>query len=84
MCNIQEKIAKGQESDTLLKANERLTQEKESLLKDKDLAYGQIGALTKSLEALQKDLKDKENMVVSAYFYEILSNDTHSNLYHEN
>ncbi|KAL9324628.1 hypothetical protein ACSQ67_009485 [Phaseolus vulgaris] len=59
----EEKIGHGQESDTLVKANERLNQENESLLKDKNLAYGQIGALTKSLEALQKDLKDKENMV---------------------
>ncbi|QCD95161.1 protein phosphatase 2 [Vigna unguiculata] len=56
------KIIQGQESNPLLKANERLKQENESLLKDKDMAYGQITALSKSLEALRKDLKDKENM----------------------
>ncbi|XP_061337410.1 uncharacterized protein LOC133284417 [Gastrolobium bilobum] len=57
------KITHVRENETLLKANQRLNQEKESLLKDKDLADGQIGALTKSLDALQKDLKDKENLV---------------------
>ncbi|RZC61070.1 hypothetical protein C5167_022846 [Papaver somniferum] len=35
----------------------------DSLLKNKDLADGQIMALTKSLEALQKDLKDRELQV---------------------
>ncbi|XP_022636815.1 uncharacterized protein LOC106772925 isoform X5 [Vigna radiata var. radiata] len=59
----EENITQGQESNTLLIANERLKQENESLLKDKDMAYGQITDLTKSLEALHKDLKDKENMV---------------------
>ncbi|KHN27478.1 LisH domain and HEAT repeat-containing protein KIAA1468-like protein [Glycine soja] len=59
----EEKIAQVPENITLLKENERLNQEKESLLKDKDLADGQIAALTKSLEALQRDLKEKENMV---------------------
>jgi len=82
--NIQGKIIQGQESNPLLKANERLKQENESLLKDKDMAYGQITALSKSLEALRKDLKDKENMVVFAYLYDILSNNTRSFLYREN
>lgn len=75
--NMQEKIAQVPENITLLKENERLNQEKESLLKDKDLADGQIAALTKSLEALQRDLKEKENMVVSIYIYEILFNNAH-------
>lgn len=44
------------ENETLLKANEKLNQEKENLLKDKNLADSQIGELTKSWEALQKDL----------------------------
>lgn len=74
---MQEKIAQVPENITLLKENERLNQEKESLLKDKDLADGQIAALTKSLEALQRDLKEKENMVVSIYIYEILFNNAH-------
>ena len=52
------------ENESLLKANEKLNHEKEFLLKNKDLADGQIMALTKSSEALQKDLKDKENMVI--------------------
>ncbi|KAL2335762.1 hypothetical protein Fmac_016975 [Flemingia macrophylla] len=59
----EEKISHVGENETLLKANERLNQEKDSLLKDKDLAHGQIRALTKSLEALQKDLKDEHNLV---------------------
>lgn len=66
--DMQEKIAQVLENETLVKANQKLTQEKESLLKDKDLANSQIRALTKSLEALQEDLKHKENRVVPFYF----------------
>lgn len=51
------------EKDSLLKENERLNHEKACLLKNKDLADGQISALTKALEAVQKELKDKENLV---------------------
>lgn len=51
------------ENESLQKANEKLNHEKEYLLKNKDLADGQIMALTKSSEALQKDLKDKDNLV---------------------
>ncbi|KAJ1442565.1 LIS1-like proteiny motif [Sesbania bispinosa] len=58
------KIAQVGENETLLKANQLLNQEKERLLKEKSLADGQIGALTKSLEALQEDLKHKENLVL--------------------
>lgn len=66
--DMQEKIAQVLENETLVKANQKLTQEKESLLKDKDLANSQIRTLTKSLEALQEDLKHKENRVVPFYF----------------
>ena len=52
------------ENDSLKNANESLNHEKECLLKNKDLAEGQMNALTKSLEAAQKDLKDKEKLVV--------------------
>lgn len=60
---MQEKVAMLQEKESLKKENEQLIHEKSILLKSKDLADGQISALTKSLEAHQKDLKDKENMV---------------------
>lgn len=56
------------ENESLLKANERLNHEKESLLKTKEISDGQISALTKSLEALHRDLKDKENLVVHSYW----------------
>lgn len=52
------------ENEALRKANERLAHEKEFLSKNRDLAEGQISALTRSLEALQKDLKDKDNLVL--------------------
>lgn len=55
------------ENESLIKLNERLTHEKEFLLKNKDLADGQLGTLTRSLEALQKDLKDKESLVLLPY-----------------
>ncbi|KAI3935545.1 hypothetical protein MKW92_052777 [Papaver armeniacum] len=50
-------------SSTAEAAEEKLNLEMDSLLKNKDLADGQIMALTKSLEALQKDLKDRELQV---------------------
>ncbi|KAK7340929.1 hypothetical protein VNO77_21647 [Canavalia gladiata] len=59
----EEKFSLLRENETLLNANKRLNQEKESLLKNKDLADAQIVALTKSLDTMQKDLKDKENLV---------------------
>jgi len=42
--------------EALLKKTQSLNEENESLLKDKDLAKGQIRALTKSLASLQEDL----------------------------
>ncbi|KAE8728249.1 KIAA1468-like protein [Hibiscus syriacus] len=59
----EEKISMIRENESLQKANERLKYEKELLVKNKDLAEGQINALTKSLVATQKDLTDKENMI---------------------
>lgn len=52
------------EHESLLKANERLKQEQELMMKNKDVADAQIMVLKKSLEALQKDLEDKETLVV--------------------
>ncbi|KAK9272038.1 hypothetical protein L1049_002407 [Liquidambar formosana] len=59
----EEKITMLRENESLLKENESLHHEKECLLKNKDLADGQIMALNKSLECFQKDLKEKENLV---------------------
>lgn len=81
---LQEKIAQVLENEALLKENQSLNEEKESMLKDKDLADGQIRALTKSLEALQEDLKHKESMVVSIYFDIILSNNNNFFWYNNN
>lgn len=64
---LQEKIAILRERESLLKANEMLNHEKESLLKSTELADGQIIALMKSLEAVQKDLKDREILVLLVY-----------------
>lgn len=60
----EEKFSLLQENEKLLKSNKKLNQEKETLLKNKDLADAQIGTLTKSLEAMQKDIRDKENQVL--------------------
>ncbi|XP_039054483.1 RAB11-binding protein RELCH-like [Hibiscus syriacus] len=59
----EEKISMIRENESLQKANERLKYEKEILMKNKNLAEGQINALTKSLAATHKDLKDKENQI---------------------
>lgn len=64
---MQEKFSLLRENETLLNANKRLNQEKENLLKNKDMADAQIVTLTKSLDAMQKDLKDKENLVLPSY-----------------
>ncbi|GLU10753.1 hypothetical protein SLE2022_275380 [Rubroshorea leprosula] len=56
----EEKIAMLRENELLRKANESLKHEKQSLLKSKDLADGQISALTKAVEAkdiMVQDLK---------------------------
>lgn len=61
----EEKIAMLRENESLQKENDRLKHEKTTLLKSKDVADGQVTALTRSLETLQKDLKDKEILVQS-------------------
>lgn len=56
------------QNESLLEANKKLNHEKECLLRNKDLAEGQIGALTKSLETMQKEIKDKERLVFSPHY----------------
>lgn len=53
------------QNESLRKENERLKQNRASMLKNKEISDGQISALTKSIEALQKDLKDREKLVLS-------------------
>ncbi|PWA58347.1 HEAT repeat-containing protein [Artemisia annua] len=50
-------------NDSLLKENDKLKLEKQSLLRSRDLADAQSATLKKSLESLQRDMKDRENMV---------------------
>jgi len=64
---MQEKFSLLRDNETLLNENKRLNQENENLSKNKDLADVQIVTLTKSLDAMQKDLKDKENQVIPSY-----------------
>lgn len=52
------------ENESLQKENDKLKHEKTIFLKSKDVAEGQVTALTRSLETLQKDLKDKEITVI--------------------
>ncbi|KAI3451788.1 hypothetical protein Pfo_008453 [Paulownia fortunei] len=59
----EEKIAMLRENESLLKENDRLKTNRQSLLKSKEMSDAQVMALTKSLEVLQKDIKDKENLV---------------------
>ncbi|OMP04717.1 hypothetical protein COLO4_09374 [Corchorus olitorius] len=59
----EEKISMMRENESLRKTIESVNHEKECLMKNKDLAEGQINALMKSLEATQKDLKDKEKLI---------------------
>ncbi|KAK4765830.1 hypothetical protein SAY87_007472 [Trapa incisa] len=59
----EEKIKMLRENEDLRKVKERLILEKDSLVRNKDLADGQIAAFTKSMEATQRDLRDRENQV---------------------
>ncbi|XP_074308326.1 uncharacterized protein LOC141643185 [Silene latifolia] len=56
----EEKVAMLREKELLLKENEKTNQEKDCLLKNKELADGQIAALTRSLDGLQKEMKEKD------------------------
>lgn len=51
------------ENESMQKENDKLKKENKNLLKLKDKADSQAAALMKSLEALQKDIKDKEVLV---------------------
>ncbi|XP_010549912.1 PREDICTED: lisH domain and HEAT repeat-containing protein KIAA1468 homolog [Tarenaya hassleriana] len=61
----EEKITMLRTNELLKKENERLNKEKDEFLKIKDVSEGQISSLTKSIESLQKDLRDKEKQVQS-------------------
>lgn len=50
------------ENELLLKENDRLKSDAESFLKSKEMSDDQVMTLTKSLERLQKDIKDKEKL----------------------
>lgn len=62
---LQEKVNMLRENEILRKEKARLMDEKVSLVQSKDLADGQISNLMKSLEATQRDLRDRENQVRS-------------------
>lgn len=59
----EEKIAMLKEKESLLKENERLSHEKDCLLRNKEVADGQITALTRSIDSLQKEVKERDILV---------------------
>ncbi|KAL0332456.1 UNVERIFIED_CONTAM: hypothetical protein Scaly_2147100 [Sesamum calycinum] len=59
----EEKIKMLQENEALRKENDRQKSNGQSLLKSKEMSDAQVMALTKSLESLQKDMKEKETLV---------------------
>lgn len=52
------------EKESLLKENEELHNEKDCLLRNKEVVDGQITALSRSIDSLQKDVKEKEILVL--------------------
>ncbi|KAD4888387.1 hypothetical protein E3N88_20460 [Mikania micrantha] len=59
----EEKFSMLKKNESLVKENDKLKLEKQSLLRSRDLADAQVVSLKKSLESLQKDIKEKENLV---------------------
>lgn len=59
----EEKFAMLREKESLIKENEKLKHERDCVLRNKEVADGQIAALTRSVDSLQKALKEKENKV---------------------
>ncbi|KNA11926.1 hypothetical protein SOVF_130650 [Spinacia oleracea] len=59
----EEKIAMLKEKESLFKENEKLSHEKDCLLRNKEVADDQITALTKSIDSLQKEVKEKDILV---------------------
>lgn len=51
------------EKESLLKENKKLIHEKDCLQRNKEVADGQITALTRSMDSLQKDLKERDILV---------------------
>jgi len=64
MDDLQEKFAMLREKESLVKENEKVKHERDCLLRNKEVADGQIAALTRSVDSLQKNLKEKENKVL--------------------
>ncbi|CAN4083176.1 unnamed protein product [Withania somnifera] len=61
----EEKMAMLRENESLVKENDKLKHEKQSLFKSKDTADAQVTVVTRSFEALQKEIKDKDILVQS-------------------
>ncbi|KAL6529931.1 hypothetical protein OROMI_028576 [Orobanche minor] len=59
----EEKIAMVRENESLQKEIDRLKRDGLSLIDNKEMSDAQVMVLTKSLESLQKDIKDKENLI---------------------
>ncbi|KAL8231137.1 hypothetical protein R6Q57_000915 [Mikania cordata] len=59
----EEKFSMLKKNESLVKENDKLKLEKQSLLRSRDLADAQVVSVKKSLESLQKDIKEKENLV---------------------
>lgn len=65
---LQEKISILRDNETLAKENDQLNTEKDTLLRNKELADAQIVALMKSLEAVRKELKDRDALVFVTHY----------------
>lgn len=62
----QEKMAILQENETLRKDSDHLKTENDSLMKTREAANSQVAALKRSLEVTNKDIKEKEKMVIAS------------------
>lgn len=70
---LQEKFSMLKTNESLLKENDKLKLEKQSLLRSKDLADAQAATLKKSLESLQRDIKEKENQVLQSHINNVVT-----------
>lgn len=59
----EEKLSMQQQNESLVKEIDKFKHEKQTLLRSRDLVDSQSSSLKKSLDSLQRDMKEKDNLI---------------------